>query len=163
MRILAIDPGPIESAFVVWDGADVTFFGKYQNEKMLHLAKESSWYEGDPESADICVIEKIASYGMAVGAEVFETCYWSGIFAHAFGLAGVSRIPRLDVKLHICGDSKAKDSNIRLAIIDRFGGKERAIGKKKTPGPLYGIKADCWAALAVAITWHDKNAGKVAA
>lgn len=160
MRILAIDPGPIESAYVIWDGRKVSEFAKVRNEQLMEFLRADDFAMDSLH----CVIEKIASYGMAVGAEVFETCYWSGRFAEAYAAGeSVHRIPRLDVKLHICKDSKAKDSNIRLAIIDRFGGKERAIGKKKTPGPLYGIKADCWAALAVAITWHDKNAGKVAA
>lgn len=36
-----------------------------------------------------------------------------------------------------------------------YGGKERAIGKKATPGKLYGVSADVWQALAVALTWAD--------
>lgn len=35
-------------------------------------------------------------------------------------------------------------------------GKEKAIGKKATPGPLYGVVGDEWAALAVAVTWWDQ-------
>ena len=65
-------------------------------------------------------------------------------------------IYRKDVKLHLCGSPRAKDSNIRQALIDRFGpGKEKAIGLKKTPGPLYGVKSHVWAALAVAVTHLD--------
>jgi hypothetical protein len=48
---------------------------------------------------------------------------------------------------------KAKDANIRQALIDIYGGNDKAIGNKKTPGPLYGIKGDLWAALAVAVTF----------
>jgi len=37
--------------------------------------------------------------------------------------------------------------------MDRYGSsREVSIGKKKTPGPLYGISNDVWAALGVAIT-----------
>ena len=55
--------------------------------------------------------------------------------------------------MHLCGSAKAKDSNIRQAIIDRYGGDpKRCIGTKKAPGPLYGISADQWAALALALT-----------
>ena len=32
---------------------------------------------------DVVVIEKIESYGMAVGAEVFDTVLWAGRFAEA--------------------------------------------------------------------------------
>jgi hypothetical protein len=38
--------------------------------------------------------------------------------------------------------------------------KDRAIGKKKSPGPLYGIKGDQWAALAVALCLGDRIQAK---
>jgi hypothetical protein len=104
-------------------------------------------------------IEMVASYGMPVGREVFDTCVWIGRFVQEWSHADhkpepsiVRMIYRKEEKMHLCGSVKAKDSTIRAAIIDRYGGKERAIGKKKAPGPLYGIHADVWQALAVAIT-----------
>ena len=103
------------------------------------------------------MIEKIASYGMAVGETTFKTVYWSGRFAEAYGAERVHRVPRLAVKLHVCHDSRAKDANIRQALIDRFGGKEKAIGKKASPGQLYAVSGDLWAALSLAITWFDQN------
>jgi len=64
---------------------------------------------------------------------------------------------RKTVAAHLCNTSRANDSNIRQALIDRFGpGREKAIGTKKNPGPLYGIKKDLWSALAVAVTYADK-------
>ena len=57
--------------------------------------------------------------------------------------------------MHFCNSVQAKDGNIRQALIDRFGGKEGAIGKKKTPGPLYGVHAHEWPALAVAVMASD--------
>ena len=56
------------------------------------------------------------------------------------------------VKSHLCHSAKANDSNIRQALIDRWGGDQVAIGRKKAPGPLYGFSGDMWAALAVAVT-----------
>jgi hypothetical protein len=54
------------------------------------------------------------------------------------------------VKLHLCESVRANDSNIRAALIDRFGpGKEKAVGRKATPGPLFGLKGDEWSALAI--------------
>ncbi len=69
-------------------------------------------------------------------------------------------LKRFDVKLHLCGNARAKDTNIRQALIDRFGGiegKSKAVGTKKAPGPLYGCKSHMWAALAVAVTWWDTH------
>jgi hypothetical protein len=151
--ILAIDPGPEQSAYVLWDGAAIHEHGKEPNSSVLSYVIGSRMLLGEPRLA----IEKIASYGMAVGAEVFETCVWSGRFMQAFGADKCDRITRGEVKMHLCGSMRAKDANIRQALIDRFGGKERAIGKKAAPGPLFGISGDVWAALAVAVTWHDKQ------
>ena len=123
--MIAIDPGPTESALVVWDGAAVQERRYAPNDEILALLQTLKASESP------CVIEQICSYGMAVGQEVFETVYWSGRFAEAYGAERVSRIPRLKVKLHLCHDSRAKDSNIRAALIDRFGKP----GEKKNPGP----------------------------
>jgi hypothetical protein len=95
---------------------------------------------------------------MAVGREVFETVFWTGRFFEAATRRGadVSWLPRKAIKVHLCGSARAQDSNIRVALIDRFGGSERAKGTKKAPGALFGIKAHEWAALALAVTWWDQ-------
>ena len=148
--IIAIDPGPTESAYVFWDGAKVIGFAKVPNDDLLRLMLNP------PRGVERVVIEKVASFGMPVGEQIFETVYWSGVFAQAFGLSVVDRITRIEVKNHLCHSSRAKDGNIRQALIDKFGGPE-AIGKKANPGPLYGVSGDCWSALAVAVTWWDKS------
>jgi hypothetical protein len=103
------------------------------------------------------VIEKVESYGMAVGAEVFDTVLWAGRFAEAAHRVPVVMLPRRAVKLALCGDSRAKDANIRQALLDRFGGSA-AIGRKAAPGPLYGIARDVWSALAIAVTYTLQSA-----
>lgn len=156
MRIVAIDPGPEESAYVLYDEGSrrPVEWAKLPNVRMreeLHRMHEDVL--GVEEST--LAIEAIASYGMSVGAEVFMTCIWVGRFAERWLMLRQTMtrfVLRRSVKLHLCGDSRAKDANVRQAIIDRYGGKEKAIGKKATPGPLYGITGDCWSALAVAIT-----------
>lgn len=80
---------------------------------------------------DLLIIEMIASYGMAVGKEVFETCVWIGRFEELALSRVVSTkyIFRKDEKMNICHSMKAKDSNIRQALIDRFG----EVGTKRNP------------------------------
>lgn len=148
--ILAIDPGPEQSALVIWDGTSLVEKMYAENLLILYRLKQA-------ENDSPLVIEKIASFGMPVGAEVFETCVWTGRFMEAYGAEQTHRITRIEVKNHLCHSSRAKDANIRQAILDRFGGKEEAIGREASPGPLYGVSGDIWAALAVAITWSDKN------
>ncbi|NII07239.1 hypothetical protein HBF25_12680 [Luteibacter anthropi] len=97
----------------------------------------------------VVAIEMIASYGMPVGAEVFETVRWIGRFQQACrDPEAVRLIYRKDVKMHLCGTPRAKDANIRQALIDKLG----APGTKKSPGPTYGVKSHAWAALGVAVT-----------
>ena len=145
--ILAIDPGPDESAFVEYRYGKPDGKGKWDNERLL---KEIPF-----SSAQHMAIEMIASYGMPVGREVFETCVWIGRFIQAWQRP-YTMVYRKDVKLHICDDSRAKDSNILQALYDRYGpGRKLAVGTKANPGPCYGFSGDMWAALAVAITYHE--------
>jgi hypothetical protein len=148
MKILAIDPGNNESAYVLMDNYKPIEFGKVANYDMLEYISDI-----DLDTKAV-VIEMIASYGMAVGKEVFETCVWIGRFyetARSTECRYIEYIYRKDVKMNLCGQTKAKDSNIRQALIDRFG----VVGVKKSPGWFYGFKADIWAAYAVGVTYLD--------
>lgn len=150
-QILAIDPGPTQSALVEWDGVTARPVGILPNAEALAYVCASN--------APTVAIEMIASYGMSVGESVFETCVWIGRFqerALSRPVAGqVIRIKRLAVKEHICKSVKANDSNIRQALLDRLGPP----GTKKAPGPTYGFSKDLWAALAVAVTVRDGGLG----
>jgi hypothetical protein len=144
MDIFAIDPGSTESALVVWNGERIVNAQKVTNGQMrTYLQVHVKTYGG------IIAIEEIASYGMPVGRTVFQTVMWCGRFIEiASPYADVIMIPRLQVKLFLCGSAKAKDANIRQALLDKVGPQ----GTKKNPGPTYGVKADIWAALGVALT-----------
>ena len=107
--------------------------------------------------ASTLAVEMIASYGMPVGKEVFETCLWIGRFVQAWHAPElVKLVYRKDVKMHICGTTKAKDGNVRQAIIDLYpasgGGATPQIGTKAQPGPLYGVSSHAWSAIGVALT-----------
>ena len=145
--ILAIDPGNVESAYCLID--EKTYkpveFGKIDNTMMLIKLQELNY--------DKLVIEMIASYGMPVGASVFDTCVWIGRFIQRRKCAEFEYIYRKEEKINLCGSMKAKDSNIRQALIDRFG----EVGTKKAQGFFYGFKKDIWAAFAVGCTYLDKQ------
>lgn len=156
MLIVAIDPGCDVSSWVAYDcetGRPVGWAKDEDNSLVLDRAR-NRWHAWNGQRL---IIEQIAAMGMAVGAETFETVFWSGRFCEAWQNMGGEwgRVKRHEVKSHICHHPRAKDKNIRQALLDRWGGKDRALGKKRTPGPLYGMSGDCWAALAVAVTWAD--------
>jgi len=164
--IFAIDPGNTQSGYIVYypDTHTVGDFGKISNQALREvLARATSHDEYD------YAIEMIASYGMAVGQTVFDTCVWVGRFTELIRRKGfpVQLVYRKEVKMYLCGSTRAKDSNIRQAISDRFpqtgGGATPVKGTKANPGPLYGLSADVWAALGVALTHSANQQRKVAA
>lgn len=136
--ILAIDPGTTHSAFLLWSGRTEDS-GFIDNQSLIYRIRTRGF------DARLCAIEMIASYGMPVGKEVFETCVWIGRFVESLHIPA-HLVFRKDIKLHLCGSARAKDGNIRAALIDKHG----APGTKKQPGPTYGISGHLWAALAVA-------------
>jgi hypothetical protein len=154
--ILAIDPGPAESGWMVLeDGIPIpALFGKEPNADLRQWML--NWLGPDGHRVDAVVIEEVHSYGMPVGREVFDTVRWTGRFEE---VAARLRIPvewlgRKDVVVCLCGSAKAKDPNVRRALLDRFGG-DGAKGTKARPGPLHGVSGDVWSALAVGCAWFD--------
>ena len=152
MTILAIDPGNEESGFcLMLDTYKPVVFGKEENEKLLQ--RVTIW------DYDVLVCEMVASYGMAVGASVFETCTWIGRFEQeAYRRKKLlDRVYRKEERIVICGSMKAKDSNVRQALIDRFAKTQNGKGTKKNPDFFYGFAADAWMAYATGVTWLDKQ------
>lgn len=154
VTILAIDPGTEESALVLWDGCRITDHAKLKNSEILDRLC-SPWL-----TRPIVWIEMVASFGMPVGREVFETCVWIGKFIQAHESKHNSAVllaTRHRVKLHLCHSARAKDSNVRQALVDRFGGK----GTKAAPGITYGLAGDEWQAFALAVYAFDTINGSV--
>jgi hypothetical protein len=153
MQILALDPGSAQTGWVLYDGERVRDCGVEENATLLQFIVGFN----DANRDKTLAIEMIASYGMPVGREVFETCVWIGRFKQAWHAPEAVRLVyRKDVKLHLCGSPRAKDPNVRQALIDLFpatgGGATPQIGTKAKPGPLYGVSTHAWPALGVAIT-----------
>lgn len=159
MIVVSIDPGTTESAIVVWDGQKIIRANFVPNDSMVQLLTEPLLLL---DSSDLRVwamaelyVEMIASYGMAVGKEVFETCLWIGRFIERWDGMGKRHklIYRRDVKLHHCGTARAKDANIRAELINKYG----APGTKKAPGLTYGISKHLWSAFAIATYVTETN------
>lgn len=151
MIVLAIDPGTEESAVVQWES----------NRSIIHRAEilpnqqVLDALQGQFPSVDLLAIEMVASYGMPVGREVFETVWWIGRFCQAYQ-GRCERVYRLDVKRHHCHDTRAKDANIRQALIDKYGPP----GTKKAPGITYPLKSHLWAAFAIATFVTEREAAR---
>ena len=143
MSLLAIDPGTTESGFVEFRDGVIANPAVWPNELLIERLSDGG-------ADDQLCIEMIASYGMPVGAETFQTCLWIGRFIQQWKIStgqNATLVYRRDVKLHLCGTARAKDANIRQALIDKFG----PTGTKKNPGKTYGLKSHLWSAFALAV------------
>lgn len=153
MLILAIDPGTTQSAWALYDSEKKKLIeaGQAKNETVALEVLKSD--------AEVLVIEMIKSYGNVMGDSVIETCVWIGRFLQVwinqqgliFGRVKYALLPRKSVVTQICNNPRAKDSNVRQALIDKFGGP----GVEKKGGALYEVKNDMWSALAVAVAWDE--------
>lgn len=154
--IFAIDPGSVQSGWVHYEDGRVLACGVDENEALLLKLL-------DARMSDELVIEMMKARGMPVSNDEMRTLVWIGRFQQQWHKpSSVRLVYRADVKLHICGSMKAKDANIRQALIDMFpgtgGGATPQVGTKAKPGPLYGMASHAWPALAVAVTAQARAA-----
>ena len=78
--IIAIDPGNTQSGYCVIDRSTLRplEFGKIDNAELLQKLSSAG-----AQGWRWAVIEMVASYGMSVGREVFDTVLWIGRFYQA--------------------------------------------------------------------------------
>ena len=164
MRIMAIDPGNSESGYVIMEGYKPVEFGKISNGDLIQ--KISMMDTDQNRCPEAMAIEMVASYGLPVGKDVFETCVWIGRFwQECWNTVGVmpELVYRMEEKMTLCHDSRAKDTNIRQALINRFANHDFKNGKgtKQDPDWFYGFSKDVWMAYAVGVVFLDKQQKKI--
>lgn len=153
-RLLAIDPGNEESGVCLIDADSYRplDIGKLPNARVEdYLAVTGEFSE--------VVVEMVASYGMPVGATIFETCVAIGRFERILDSRDMphGRLYRRQVKSNLCRRTSSKDTDVMSALVKRFAPGEPNFGKgtKKDPGWFYGFKADIWQAYALGVTCLD--------
>lgn len=148
-KILSVDVGTTETAFALVDENYIPLDkGKIDNYDMLDVIYKYK------DECNTLVYEEFASYGMPIGKSTMESIKWNGRFIqHAIhsGYKNIVPILRKDVKMNLCGSMKAKDGNVRQALIDRFG----VVGVKGNQGFFYGFKSDLWSAYAIGVCYLD--------
>lgn len=179
--IYALDPGSVESGWATLRADGTVFTGIMDNDGIAETLLSI-----DHEQV-VVVIERMRPRGMPTAGDEMRAMEWFGAFAQAAGYSPrtVAHVYRDDAKLHLCGQAGVKDKHVRQALIDRWGGDAVALGyqvcghcggtgghgrgkerrvcggcngqKRSAKGPLYDVAGDGWAALAVAVTWRDKN------
>ena len=159
--VAAIDPGTTESALLVYDPVEQrvkrSLFAS--NDQILNEVYRLADASLESTQPGALVIERMENYGNIVGRDILETAEWSGRFFQQFWVHSGGQephwLPRRQVKMHLCGTMRATDAHVRQALLDIWGDRKRALGKKSQPGPLFGVAGHLWSALALAVTYHQ--------
>lgn len=93
-----------------------------------------------------------------------EALLWSGRFIEAADSRGIRfETPfRKTIVTHHTGSARSNDADVRHALVERYGGRDAAIGNKAKPGPLWEVKSHAWQALAAALCWIDQELHRIA-
>jgi hypothetical protein len=167
MNVLAIDPGTRQSGWAVMDATEaVLAAGKTDNGWLLDCIAVGciSRSDGTEVPFDHLVIEVMDRIFGPSDAVVIETLIWTGRFLER--AASSERIARKVVLTRLFGKVVRKaDAAVHRLIVDRYaeragdplGGRSAAVGTVRAPGPLYGVKADAWQAIAVGLAWTERE------
>lgn len=175
MKIMAIDPGTTESAYVILDDQyQIISADKVGNDVVLSII-------ADAPGLDAVIIEDIeprysstdrSAAGAVMGQSTIETIKAFGRFSWQAALRGlmVRSIFRRDERSCLIPTKrnalpplpetapKHADGQIRASLIRRFArhDQERGRGTKANPDTFYGFHGDMWQAMAVGVTWLDQ-------
>lgn len=176
MKIMAIDPGTTESAYVILDNQyQILSADKVGNDVILSII-------ADAPGLDAVIIEDIeprysssdrSAAGAVMGQSTIETIKAFGRFSWQAALRGlmVGSIFRRDERSCLVPTKrnglpplpetapKHADGQIRASLIRRFArhDQERGRGTKANPDTFYGFCGDMWQAMAVGVTWLDRE------
>lgn len=166
--VAAIDPGPKQSG-VAWVGDQGEFLhGEIMPNEYVFFSvqKQILLLGGTKFTVEELLVEHTQPYTLTTKSggsffpkQILQTAVWVGRFWQSwYDFYGTDPkiISRRDVKKILLGHGgSAQDKHVMENIIKRYGGETRqqVVGTQKNPGPLYGVKGDIWAALAVALAW----------
>lgn len=118
-KILALDPGPVNTAYVLWDGEHLWSSGNVPNEEYFEW-RFARWAE--IEFPD-CYIEKVVGMGQVAGKSLFDTSFISGRLFECWRRhrpSPAQMVSRKDVKQHFAA---ANDAAVYKYLQMRFGKK----------------------------------------
>lgn len=159
MIVLGIDPGPVTHGAVVYDSVErrVVWSDKAATQDQVEaVALEYGW-----ERLRV-VMERPAAMG-AIGSGVvghmLDTAWEAGAMSEGLSLHGyvVCTMTRREVLRHlgVLSGKGSSDARVRAACIadHETPGGSPAVGRKASPGPLYGLSSHSWQALGLVLAW----------
>lgn len=160
MRIFGVDPGPKSSGWCYLNIEDnyITEIEFGHNLNRIMLTKQVEL--GDSDVSEMVIgYEWVKNYGRVVGEDVLRTAYTCGrVRANGQTYGRFYEPTRPTIIKHFTGRSNLPKSQVRKALLDRFG-DDRV---KSKGGILHGITNHAWDALAVCmyLCEEEYNYGK---
>jgi len=159
MAALVLDPGPIETGWLLYDYTkpkaqriDPDMRGIYPNPELR------AWMMANRELFDEVITEMVGSY--QAGKDITETAVQIGMYQHLCLMMSKEfhRVYRDEVKLFLCGRTAGiKDKEVNECLRGYFNAP--TLPGNKAGGVLKGFTSHILAALGVAVTWHYHNKG----
>ena len=157
----AIDPGNIESAWVLIDDKLRPIRCAKEENEVVRMSLVHNEFDHD-----VLAMEEIIGRKWS-GAEVTQTAFWSGRLCEA-SAADFALINRSKIRWHIGKEKKTNDTVIITRLIERFCHDlfKQFVSENITRRKLinaakkkyfHGFKDDIWQAYAVGITYIDLN------
>jgi len=158
--VAGVDPGELQSGLVIFYGyaeGEAPYTAGVLPNSVARDRIANLSHEADP----VLVIERPQFFGRETRFTdaMCEALLWSGRFIEAADSRGVRfETPfRKTIVTHHTGNARSNDADVRHALVERYGGREAAIGRKGKPGPLREVKSHAWQALAAALCWIDQE------
>lgn len=160
--IMGIDPGPEVHGVVIYDATA---------RRVLWSRKASPTWEAIAVAVEHnvgrVVIERPAAMGTigpGIVGHMLDTAWEAGRLSSMLtGQGDVHTITRREVLRHlgVLSGTGSADSRVRRACIadHESPGGPPAVGRKATPGPLYGVSSHAWQALGAVLAWLEMQGG----
>ena len=161
MRVLGVDPGPKTHGAVVYDTVE---------RRVVWSSGKATFNEVDWAYWDYCcdhvVIERpsvMGALGPGIIGHLLDTAWTAGELFAVLSMDGspVRTMTRREVLRHlgVLSGKGSPDSRVRAACIEdhQTPGGPPAIGRKASPGPLYGVSSHAWQALGLVLAYLNKE------
>ena len=156
MIVLGLDPGPETCGVVLYDTEARRVLWSDPDRPVDVALSDIERIEG----VDLVAIERVQASGFGIQS-LFDTSRVGGrLEQRALDYPHpVVLLYRREVLSGLDATGRGnRDSLVRARLIEMHGGSRQvAMGKKASPGQLYGVSRDGWAALAVAVVAAQRS------
>jgi len=159
--VLGIDPGPETHGAVLYDSDARRVL--WSSKAAATEAISESLIDHAPDDVVIERPAAMGALGVGIVGHMLDTAWSAGELAQMVraDAIDVHTMTRREVlrNLGVLSGKGSSDSRVRAACIadHETPGGPPAVGRKATPGPLYGVSSHAWQALGLVLAWLERQ------